>query len=37
MPLNYIDKNDTDSCKLHLLQEKINHQMYMDDIKLFAI
>ena len=35
MPLNYIIKKCTAGYKLSRLQEKINHLMYMDDIKLF--
>ena len=36
MPLNYILRKCTDGYKLNRPQEKINHLMYMDDIKLFA-
>ena len=36
MPLNNILKKCTVGYKLTKSQEKINHQMYMDDIKLFA-
>ena len=36
MPLNYILRKCTDGYKLSRSQEKINHSMYMDDIKLFA-
>ena len=36
MPLNHILKKCTAGYKLSRSQEKINHQMYMDDIKLFA-
>ena len=36
MPLNYILRKCTAGYKLSRLQEKINHLMYMDDIKLFA-
>ena len=35
-PLNYILKKCIGGYKLHKSQEKINHLMYMDDIKLFA-
>ena len=34
--LNHILRKCTAQYKLSRLQEKINHQMYMDDIKLFA-
>ena len=37
MPLNRILKKCTNGYKLSRSQEKINHLMYMDDIKLFAI
>ena len=36
MPLNHILRKCTARYKLRRLQEKINHLMYMDDIKLFA-
>ena len=36
MPLNHILRKCTVGYKLRGSQEKINHQMYMDDIKLFA-
>ena len=36
MPLNHTLKKCTAGYKLSRLQEKINHLMYMDDIKLFA-
>ena len=36
MPLNHIFRNCTAGYKLSRSQEKINHLMYMDDIKLFA-
>ena len=36
MPLNHILRKCTAGYKLSRLQEKINHLMYMDDIKLFA-
>ena len=36
MPLNHIVRKCTAGYKLSRLQEKINHLMYMDDIKLFA-
>ena len=36
MPLNHILRKCTAGCKLSRLQEKINHLIYMDDIKLFA-
>ena len=36
MPLNHILKKCTAGYKLSRSQEKINHLMYMDDIKLFA-
>ena len=36
MPLNHIFKKFTTGFKLSKSQEKINHLMYMDDIKLFA-
>ena len=36
MPLNLILRKITAGYKLSKLQEKINHLMYMDDIKLFA-
>ena len=36
MPLNHILIKCTAGYKLSRSQEKINHRMYMDDIKLFA-
>ena len=36
MPLNHILRKYTSGYKLSRSQEKINHLMYMDDIKLFA-
>ena len=36
MPLNHILRKCTAGYKLSTSQEKINHLMYMDDIKLFA-
>ena len=36
MPLNHILRKCTVGNKLSKSQEKINHSMYMDDIKLFA-
>ena len=36
MPLNHILRKCTAGYKLSSAQEKINHLMYMDDIKLFA-
>ena len=36
MPLNHILRKCIARYKLTKLQKKINHQMYMDDIKLFA-
>ena len=36
MPLNHILRKCTDRYKLSKSQEKINHLMYMDDIKLVA-
>ena len=36
MPFNHILRKCTAGYKLSGLQEKINHLMYMDDIKLFA-
>ena len=36
MPLNHIIRKHTGAYKLYKLQEKINHIMYIDDIKLFA-
>ena len=36
MPLNHILRKCTAGYKLRRSQEKINHQMSMDDIKLFA-
>ena len=36
MPLNYILRKCTAGYKLTKSQEKINHLMYMNDIKLFA-
>ena len=35
MPLNHKLKKCTDGYIVHILQEKINNFMYMDDIKLF--
>ena len=35
-PLNHILRKFTDGYKLSRSQEKINHLMYMNDIKLFA-
>ena len=37
MPLSYVQRKCTGGYKLHKSQEKINHLMYMDDIKLFAM
>ena len=37
MPLNHILRKCTAGYKLSRSQEKINHLMYIDDIKLFAI
>ena len=34
MPLNHIFRKYRDSYKLKILQEKINHLIYLDDIKL---
>ena len=36
MPLNYILWKCTAEYKMSRSQEKVNHLMYMDDIKLFA-
>ena len=36
MPLNHILRKCTGGYELHNLQEKINHLMYMCDIKLFV-
>ena len=36
MPLNHILRKCTDGYKLSRSQEKVNHLIYMDDIKLFA-
>ena len=36
MPLNHISRKCTVGYKLSKSQEKINHSMYMDDIKAFA-
>ena len=36
MPFNYILRKLTDGYNLSKSQEKINHLMFMDDIKLFA-
>ena len=36
IPLNHILRNCNAGYKLNRSQEKINHLMYMDDIKLFA-
>ena len=36
MPLNYILRKFTAGYKLSKRQEKINHLMYMNDIKLFV-
>ena len=36
MPLNYILRNCSAGYKLSKSQEKINHLMYIDGIKLFA-
>ena len=36
MPLNHILRKCTGEYKLSKPQEKVNHLMYMDDIKLFA-
>ena len=36
MPLNHILRKCTAGYKLSRSQEKINHLMYMDDVKLFA-
>ena len=36
MPLNHMLRKCTSGCKLTKSQEKINHLMYMNDIKLFA-
>ena len=36
MPLNHIIRKYTGRYKISKLQEKINHLIYMDDIKLFA-
>ena len=34
MPLDHIDRKCTEGCKLHKSQEKINHLMYVDKIRL---
>ena len=36
MPLNHILRKCTAGYKLSRTREKINHLMYMDDIKIFA-
>ena len=36
MPLNHVLRKCTAGYKLSKSQEKINHLMYMDDIRLFA-
>ena len=36
MPIKHILRKYTARYKLRRLQEKINHLMYVDDIKLFA-
>ena len=36
MSVNHILRKSTGGCKLTESQEKINHLMYTDDIKLFA-
>ena len=36
MPFNHILRNYTAGYKLSESQEKINHLLYIDDIKLFA-
>ena len=36
MPFNHVVRKCTDRYKLIKAQEKIIHQMYMDEIKLFA-
>ena len=36
MPVNHILRKCTGGSKISKLQEKINHLMYMDDIKLFV-
>ena len=36
MPLNYLLRKCTAGYKLSRSQEKINHLMYMDDVKLFV-
>ena len=36
MPLNHILRKWTAGYNLSKSQEKINHQMYMDDVKLFS-
>ena len=36
MPLNHIPRKCTDGYKLSRSLEKVNHLMYMDDMKLFA-
>ena len=36
MPLNHILRKCTAGYKLSRSQEKVNHLMYMEDIKLFA-
>ena len=35
-PLNYILRKYTGDCKFTKSQEKINHQIYMDEINTFA-
>ena len=36
MPLNHSRRKYTGGCKFTNSKEKINHQMFMDDFKLFA-
>ena len=36
MPLNHVPRKCTSGYKLGKSKEKVNHQMYMDDIELFA-
>ena len=36
IPLNHIFKKSTGEYRLTKSQEKINHRMYIDDIKVFA-
>ena len=36
MPLNHVFRKYTGGYNIHKLQEKINHLMYMDGIKVFA-